>query len=109
MSRDILIREFDDHDQRRRRTLFEQIQQINSGKTANAGTVTLTDSVATTTVNHPGFEATMGVWLFPTTANAATEFGAGTIYVSTKNDNSFVITHVNNAQTDRTFDYVVIG
>ena len=109
MSRDILIREDDPDDRRRQRTLFQQILQINAGKTANAGTVTLTASVATTTVTHIGFEATMGVYLFPITANAATEFGAGTLYVSTKNDNSFVLTHVNNAESDRTFDYIVVG
>jgi len=31
------------------------------------------------------------------------------MYVSSKGDQAFTITHANNAQTDRTFGYVVFG
>jgi hypothetical protein len=46
----------------------------------------------------------------PSTATAATEFGAGTLYVSTLTaGTSFVITHVNSAVADRTFRYAIIA
>ena len=44
-----------------------------------------------------------------TTANAAAEVGAGGMYVSAQGDGSFTVTHANNAQADRTFDYTVTG
>lgn len=89
------------------------INGIMQGKTNNTGSVTLTANAATTVVTES--EGRIGqntVILFsPTTANAATEFGAGTLYVSARDviNNTFTITHVNNAQTDRTFKYVLIG
>lgn len=83
------------------------------GKLDNQGTVTLTENSATTTVTEAkGRIGQDTVILFmPTTANAATEFGAGTMYVSSRSvaNNTFTITHVNNAQNDRTFKYVLFG
>ena len=45
----------------------------------------------------------------PTTANASAEQGAGTMFVGPRAKQSFTITHANNAQTDRTFAYSVLG
>jgi len=47
----------------------------------------------------------------PTTANASAELGSGTWIVpeATILNGSFVITHANNAQADRTFRYAIIG
>jgi len=89
--------------------LWEQISQINQGRTANKGEVTLTASAATTDVAHPGFETTMAVLFLPLTANAAAEQANATMYVSAKVPNQFTITHANNAQADRTYDYIVVG
>lgn len=87
------------------------INNIMRGKVNATGTVTLTANAATTTVTD--FRATPEcvILLMPTTANASAEQGAGTIYISSRSasDNQFVITHANNAQTDRTFDYVILG
>jgi hypothetical protein len=45
----------------------------------------------------------------PTTANAAAELGNGTLHVSARAKGSFTLTHANNAQPDRSFDYAMIG
>lgn len=84
-----------------------------NGKTNNTSTVTLNTSTATTTVVLA--EGRLGpntVILFePTTANAAAEIGAGTMWVSTKDplNNRFLITNASNTQNDRTFNFVLIG
>lgn len=70
-------------------------------------TFTLTENTTTTTVNNVMCgDGTMVVWI-PTTANAATELA--TMYISTKTNGSFIVTHANNAQTDRIFDYRILG
>jgi hypothetical protein len=87
--------------------LWEQISQLNAGRTRNVGQVTLTDSSATTTVDDPLFESVQKVFFSPLTANAAAELA--TMYVSSKAEGQFVITHANNAQTDRDFEYIIVG
>jgi hypothetical protein len=95
------------------RSLIRVIRNMMQGKTNNTDTVTLTANSTTTTVTlADGRLSNDTVIVFmPTTANAATEFGAGSMYISAKNigSNTFTITHVNNAQTDRTFSYALIG
>ena len=83
------------------------------GKTNNTGTVTLSASAASTIkteVNGRIGQYTQ-ILFFPTTANAATELAAGAMYVSARSvaNNTFTITHANNAQTDRIFNYALIG
>lgn len=95
------------------RIIATTVNSILIGKTNNTGSFTLTASVGTTTVTLAAGllgENTV-ILLSPTTANAATEFGAGTIYVSSRSvtNKTFTLTHVNNAQTDRTFNYVLVG
>ncbi len=89
------------------------VNGLMQGKSNNYGTVTLAANAGTTTVTEaPNRISIYSVILFmPTTAHAATEFGAGTMYVSATSPsaNTFTITHVNNAQTDRTFRYALIG
>lgn len=95
-----------------RRTV-KVVNNIMEGKTNNTGSVTLSASSSTTTVTEAKGRVGQNtiILLMPTTANAATEFGAGTLYISARNvaNNQFTITHVNNSQTDRTFNYVLIG
>lgn len=87
------------------------IQQIAAGRSNAIGTVTLTTSSATTVVTTmPGICAPGSVpILIPTTANAATEFGAGSLYISSVGLNTFTITHVNSATTLRTFLFAIVG
>jgi hypothetical protein len=94
------------------RQVADKINQIARGRIDSTGTVTLTASAASTTVSDEGgafaYESSV-ILLSPLTANAAAEIGAGTIYVSGRSRGSFTLTHANNAQTDRTFGYVVLG
>ena len=85
------------------------VNEILKGRGNQTGTVTLTENAASTTVTDNLFAADMNPAWTPTTANAAAELGAGTMYVSSRTNGSFVITHANNAQTDRTFLYLRAG
>jgi len=91
------------------------IRNIMQGRTNNVHTVTLTANSATTTVDLAKDELSENtlILFMPTTANAATEFGAGVMYVSARSplstSGTFTITHTNNAQTDRTFRFALIG
>ena len=86
-------------------TLRQTINQMMQGGGNQTGSVTLTANAATTTVTDHAFAAAMVPVFTPTTANASAEVGAGTMYVSSRTNGSFVVTHANNAQTDRTFLY----
>lgn len=85
------------------------IQQLSSGRSNAIGTVTLTISVATTTVTDANCSSGSVPILVPTTANAAAEVGNGTMYVSAVANSSFTITHANSATTGRTFLYALHG
>ena len=95
------------------RLLAVSINNILQGKTNNTDTFTLAITAATTTVTVAAGRLGSGtVILFtPTTANAASEFGAGKMYVSSTSvtNNTFTITHTNGPTSDRTFTYVLIG
>lgn len=73
------------------------------------GSCTLTASAATTTVTDTNVQTASRIILFPTSANAAADVGSATgVYVSTKTaGTSFIITHPNNANADKTFDYII--
>ena len=87
------------------------IQQLAAGRSNAVGTVTLTENSATTVVTTRTGTCAPGSVpiLIPTTANAATEFGAGTWYISSVGVDTFTITHVNSATASRTFLYVLVG
>lgn len=75
------------------------------------GEVTLTANAASTTVEDMTVLPESRFQFDPLTSNAALEKAAGTMFVTTANrlKHSFVITHANNSQTDRTFRWTVIG
>jgi len=87
------------------------LQQLGAGRSNAVGSVTLTANAATTTVTDMNCASGSSIHLMPTTANASAEIGAGTIYLATATilNGSFVITHANNAQVDRTFRYAIHG
>jgi hypothetical protein len=89
--------------------IIETLNQAILGNTNNTATVTLTANAASTTVSNSRIGANSYIEFMPTTANAATEKAAGSMYVSSRSKGEFVITHANNAQTDRTFTYAHIG
>ena len=85
------------------------VNNILDGMINATGTVTLTASAASTAVTEDRAGATSVILFMPTTANAAAEQAAGGMYVSSRGKQTFTITHANNTQSDRTFDYIVIG
>lgn len=85
------------------------LQQLAAGRSNATGSVTLSASAASTTVTNANCATGSTPSLTATTANAAAEFKNGTIYVGTVSNGSFVITHANNSQTDRTFLYAILG
>lgn len=89
--------------------LILSLQQLGAGRSNAVGTVTLTQNAATTTVTDANCSAGSVISLMPTNAASATEFGAGTWYIGTISNGSFVITHVNSATAGRTFKYIVHG
>jgi hypothetical protein len=93
------------------RNVTTVVNNLMKGKANNTDSVTLAANASTTTVTLATglLTPTTVIMFMPTTAHAATEFGAGTMYVSSITATTFVITHVNNAQTDRTFSYARIG
>ena len=85
------------------------VNALRDGKGANTGSVTLTANQATTVVTEQRAGTDSVITFMPTTANAAAEIGGGAMYVSSRGDETFTITHANNAQSDRTFAYEVTG
>ena len=82
---------------------------INTNDDGKHGTVTLTANAASTTITDARISYRSPVVLIPVTANAAAAV-ATTYYANTSRVNgSLVLTHANNAQTDRTFQYAVMG
>jgi hypothetical protein len=81
------------------------------GKINAVTSVTLTANVTTTVITDPRLTINSFVGFDPTTANAAAELAAGTIYALTANRNnaSWTLTHANAATTDRTFKVLIIG
>lgn len=85
------------------------INQLADGRSVVAGSVTLTVNVASTTVSNDVIPAGCFPLLTPASANAATEMGNGTCYVSAVAKGSFTITHANAATTGRTFHWYAVG
>lgn len=94
-------------DERNPRVQNEAIRQLQQGRSNALVLATLTANTTTTTVTAPNCASGSAVLLSPTTANAAAALA--TTYVSTISNGSFVLTHANNAQTDRTFRFVTLG
>jgi hypothetical protein len=103
----IAIRDLDSSTHRMR--VAESINGLIDGKLDVVGTFTLTANAASSVIEDNLFESQQVPLIIPTTANAAAEIGAGTIYLSARTKGSFTLTHANNAQTDRTYLYVRLG
>ncbi len=109
-----------DHDQLLRR-IVNNLEIIMQGKMNNTGEFTVDSGTAKTnvTLSKGKLTNTTVIPLMPTTANAASEVGAGAVYVSTINASdsasgsvpaySFEVTHGNNAGGDRTYKFILIG
>jgi len=85
------------------------INQLTQGRSNAVGSVTLTANAASTTVAAPNCAAGSAIFLFPQTANAAAALATTYVQAANVSKQQFVITHANNAQTDRTFWWVALG
>ncbi len=83
------------------------VNQILKGKTNNTSAVTLTANAGTTALADVRIGVESCIVLQPQTANAAAALS--TTYLDTPGDGTVTINHANNAQTDKTFKYAVIG
>ncbi len=90
------------------RTIVQAVRQLIQGRNNANGQITLVANQATTVIDDETINAAAGIHLEPATANAAAEKAAGTMY-SAVTAGQVTITHATNAQTDRTFYYVVLG
>jgi hypothetical protein len=76
---------------------------ISGAGTFLSGAVTLNANATSTTVIVSGCETTSQVWLQPTTQDARFETPSVTCAAG-----QFVLTHANNANTDRTYSYLLL-
>lgn len=90
-------------------TIVQAIRQLTEGRSNAVGTVTLTAGVTTTTVLFANCSTSSLPQLTAMTANAATALATTFILQANILNGSFIITHANNGQTDRTFAFVVLG
>lgn len=93
------------------RVMYDAFLKLRRGKVECIVELTLTANTASTTLTDERLSNQSVVHFDPKTANAATEIYGGTMYVLTANrgTGSWVITHANNAQTDRSFQVSILG
>ena len=89
--------------------IAKAVRELTRGGSNATGTVTLTLSAASTVVTHDNCKDGSVPVLTPTTAAAAAEIGAGTLYVSAVTAGSFTLAHANSAVAGRTFLFALIG
>lgn len=83
-----------------------RINAILQGKINSIGTITLQENSAATTLNDPNIGLESGVGLFPMSANAKAE---GMPWFQIPSRGTATLNHTNNAQTDRTYFYLIVG
>lgn len=88
------------------RKIADAVIGLMNGKANNVGSVTLTANTATTVLVDRRGTAQSVYHLMPTTANAKAE---GHPWISARSKQTVTLNHANNAQTDRTYDYVLVG
>lgn len=86
--------------------IAQAIRNLQAGRSNATGSFTLTANATTTTVTAPNCAPTSTVNWSPTTANAANDMATTSAVAG---NGQFVVTHANNARTDRTFSYAVVG
>ena len=89
-------------------SLYRYIVYVDTYR-IRGGSVTLAVAPATTTtVTENACLTTSIISLAATNAAAAAELGGTAMFVSTKSDGSFVVTHASSAGS-RTFDYIIVN
>lgn len=85
------------------------MREAHQGHLGNIGNVTLTTSTAATSVTDFRVGQFSFISFMPTTANAAVELAAGTMFVSSRSAEGFTITHASTTTADRAFVYCILG
>lgn len=85
------------------------MREANQGHLQNTGIITLNAGQTSTVVTDDRVGSNSFIEFMPRTANAAAERRNGTMFVSSQSKQTFTISHANNAQTDRTFVYTILG
>lgn len=91
------------------RSLTDVVRGLMIGRANIAADLTLTANQSSTVITDPRLHSRSIILPMPTTANAAAEIAAGTMWVSAQGDGTATITHASNAQTDRTFRIGILG
>ena len=86
------------------RTISRVVNNILDGKVNSTGSVTLTNSSATTTLSDDRIGADSVILFMPTTSHASSE----NIHVTARQKGQATLNHA-NASTTRSFDYVIFG
>ena len=99
-----------DHEQGRfwARQIASAVNLLMQGRSNNVINVTLNTSAATTTISDARISAYTVPICVPTTANAAA-ISMPYRDFSTSVNGSMILTHANNANTDKTFKIVLVG
>jgi hypothetical protein len=90
------------------RQISEVVNLMMLGKTNNTGRITLRQNETTTVITDEKIGLYSAIFLSPTNADAATEVGAGFVYISSTGKGTATITHSSRAY-DMKFSYAVIG
>lgn len=100
---------FEPDDTQHRLRISQWAIQVMQGKLNNTGSCTLTNGVTSTSVVDARSGINSFIGFTPTTANAASETGAGTMYLKNRAEGVFTVKHANSASVDRTFVYCILG
>ena len=85
------------------------VNNILKGKINSVGAVTLAAGAGTTTVNNPLVTKNSVIIFRPQTANAAAIAAPYVLQSDITEGDSFVVTHANDANTDKTFAVAILG
>ena len=86
------------------RTVANVVNNILDGKINSTGSITLTNSSATTTLSDDRIGGDSVILFMPTTSNASLT----TIYVTARQKGQATLNHA-NATTTRSYEYVIFG
>ena len=89
------------------RQMALNINLLIDGQSNAIGELTLTANAASTVIADLRVGINARILLMPTTANAAAALT--TTYIGTVGKQTFTVTHANDAQTDKTFKYSIVG
>jgi len=89
------------------RIIAQVTRNLLDGKIYSTGSVTLTANAASTTLSDRRIGPNSVIVFMPTTSTSAA--GLTALYVTGRGSSTATINHANNAQTDRTYGYAVLG